>query len=216
MSVYTNEDCMAVMARYPDKYFDIAIVDPPYGIGDFNNTASKKLHKKIEWNNTTPTIEYFKELHRVSKHRIIWGFNYYSGMISDVGVIVHDKTGGGIKKFPSELSECDIASHSFGVNMKIFHFVSNGNVCGKNINWDNVGENKRIHPCQKPRELYEWLVKKYCKPGWKVLDTHVGSASSLIAYEEAGLEYVGCELDADYFKASTKRLNEYKSQLRMI
>ena len=155
----TNEDNMLLMARYPDNYFDLAIVDPPYGIGDFRNTLAKKHHKKIDWNNEIPKKEYFDELKRVSKNQIIWGANYYSKYIDSVGRIVHDKTGGGKRKSPSGLSDCDIASHSFGVNMKIFHYTSIGNVIGNVVDWEN---NLRWHPCQKPIELYKLVCPQNC------------------------------------------------------
>ena len=142
-----NKDCLKAMREMSDNQFDLAIVDPPYGIGDFNNTRSRKIHKKIEWNDNIPSKEYFLELERVSKNRIIFGANYYGKYINDVGRIVHDKTGGGKRKGMTNLSDCDIASHSFGVNMKIFHFVSIGNVIGNKIDWENE---LRWHLCQKP------------------------------------------------------------------
>ena len=119
----TNEDNIELMSRYEDNNFDLAIVDPPYGIGDFRNTKSKKVHKKINWNEEIPTKKYFEELVRVTKNRIIFGVNYYNKYVDDVGRIVHDKTGGGKRNAPKGLSDCDIASNSFGVNMKIYHYI---------------------------------------------------------------------------------------------
>lgn len=207
----TNEDNMALMARYPNNYFDLAIVDPPYGVGDFNSSKSK--HKEIKWNDDIPNIEYFNELHRVSKNQIIWGANYYQEHIKGVGRIVHDKTGGGKKTVPNSLSEGDIASHSFGVTIKMFHYVSNGNVIGNNIDWDNT---MRWHPCQKPIALYEWLLMNYAKEGDKILDTHLGSGSIAIASHNLGFELTACELDKDYYEASIKRIKNHIAQQRLF
>jgi site-specific DNA-methyltransferase (adenine-specific) len=209
----TNEDNMLLMARYPDKYFDLAIVDPPYGIGDFRNTLAKKHHKKIDWNNEIPKKEYFDELKRVSKNQIIWGANYYSKYIDSVGRIVHDKTGGGKRKSPSGLSDCDIASHSFGVNMKIFHYTSIGNVIGNVVDWEN---NLRWHPCQKPIALYKWLLDKYGKPNDKILDTHLGSGSIAIACHDYGFDLTACELDKEYFDQAMKRINNHMAQTKLF
>lgn len=209
----TNEDNIELMARYEDNYFDLAIVDPPYGIGDFRNTKSKKHHNKIDWNNEIPKKLYFKELERVSKNRIIFGVNYYGKYINDVGRIIHDKTGGGKRKSPKSISDCDIASHSFGVNMKIFHYVSIGNVIGDKIDWHNT---MRWHPCQKPVKLYEWLLINYAKKGDKILDTHLGSGSIAIACHNLGYDLTACELDEDYFNDAIKRINEHKSQLKLF
>ena len=209
----TNEDNMLLMARYPDNYFDLAIVDPPYGIGDFRNTLAKKHHKKIDWNNEIPKKEYFDELKRVSKNQIIWGANYYSKYIDSVGRIVHDKTGGGKRKSPSGLSDCDIASHSFGVNMKIFHYTSIGNVIGNVVDWEN---NLRWHPCQKPIALYKWLLDKYGKPNDKILDTHLGSGSIAIACHDYGFDLTACELDKEYFDKATERIKNHVSQQKLF
>lgn len=212
-------DCMEGMKQYPDKYFDLAVVDPPYGIGDFNaSPESRKIHNgKVTWNDNIPTQEYFNELYRVSKHRIIWGFNYYGGYIKDLGVIVHDKTGGGKKPTTQSYSECDIASHSFGVNMKIFHYIWQGNVQGNKINWDNSGIDSRVHPCQKPVALYDWIYAKYLPQGGKVLDTHLGSGSNRIAADKAGnIEFTAFEIDKDYFEAQEERFRLYKSQLNIF
>lgn len=207
----TNEDNMELMARYPDNYFDLAIVDPPYGVGDFNSSKSK--HKKIEWNDVIPTKEYFEELHRVSKNQIIWGANYYQEHIKGVGRIVHDKTGGGKKTFPNSLSEGDIASHSFGVTIKMFHYVSNGNVIGNKIDWNNE---MRWHPCQKPISLYEWILMNYANEGDKILDTHLGSGSIAIACHNLGFELTACELDKDYYEESIKRIKNHIAQQRLF
>jgi len=213
MSNITNEDNMELMARYEDNYFDLAIVDPPYGIGDFRSSKSQKHHKKIKWNDITPNEQYFNELKRVSKNRIIFGVNYYNKYIDDFGRIVHDKTGGGKRNAPSTISDCDIASHSFGVNMKIFHYISIGNVIGNKIDWEN---NLRWHPCQKPIALYEWILMNYAKKNNKILDTHLGSGSLAIACHNLGYDLTACELDKKYYEEAIKRLNEHTAQLRII
>jgi site-specific DNA-methyltransferase (adenine-specific) len=203
---------MELMARYEDNHFDLAIVDPPYGIGDFRTSDSKKVHKTIDWNNSIPNKEYFDEIKRVSKNRIIFGVNYFSKYVDDVGRIVHDKTGGGKRSSPKAMSDCDIASHSFGVNMKIYHYTSIGNVIGNKIDWEN---NLRWHPCQKPIALYEWLLMNYAKEGDKILDTHLGSGSIAIACHNLGFDLTACELDTEYYEAAMKRIKEHQSQLRI-
>tara|TARA_Y100000114_G_scaffold144846_1_gene153884 strand:- start:71 stop:709 length:639 start_codon:yes stop_codon:yes gene_type:complete len=208
----TNEDCMDLMSRYQDNYFELAIVDPPYGIGDFRSSISKKHHKKINWNNNIPTKKYFKELVRVSKNQIIWGANYYQENIKSVGRIVHDKTGGGKKTIPNSLSEGDIASHSFGLTIKVFHYVSNGNVIGNKIDFNNE---LRWHPCQKPIALYEWLLINYAKQGDKILDTHIGSGTIAIACHNLNFHLTGCEIDKQYYDEAIKRINNYKLQKRL-
>ena len=211
--VITNEDNMELMSRYEDNHFDLAIVDPPYGIGDFRNTKSKKVHKKINWNEEIPTKKYFEELVRVTKNRIIFGVNYYNKYVEDVGRIVHDKTGGGKRNAPKGLSDCDIASHSFGVNMKIYHYISIGNVIGNKIDWENE---LRWHPCQKPIALYEWLLMNYAKEGDKILDTHLGSGSIAIACHNLKYDLTACELDTEYYNAAMKRLKQHQQQLTMF
>jgi site-specific DNA-methyltransferase (adenine-specific) len=207
-----NEDCLQAMNQMPDNYFELAIVDPPYGIGDFRQGKSRKKHSKINWNGTIPTKEYFTELKRVSKNRIVWGINYYTDYIKDVGRLVHDKTGGGRKNQLPEMSDADIASHSFGVNIKIFNYVWQGNAQGSIINWANEGINSRCHPCQKPVDLYKWILKTRAKEGDKILDTHLGSASSIIACIDMGFDFMGFELDEDYYNAAKKRVTNHLNQ----
>jgi site-specific DNA-methyltransferase (adenine-specific) len=206
INIVHNCDCMEIMEELPENYFDLAIVDPPYGIGDFNQTRSRKVHKKIKWNNTQPDNYYFSELHRISKNQIIWGANYYG---INGGRIIHDKTGGGKRKGPKELSDADIAFHSFGVNIKIFRYLWQGNVQGDKVNWKNTGIDRRIHPCQKPVALYKWILRNYAKPGQKIFDSHVGSGSSRIACYDMGFDFVGCELDKDYWQAQEERFQNY-------
>lgn len=214
MITITNEDNMVMMARYPDKYFDIAIVDPPYGIGDIIHTDSRRFHKKITWNNSIPDPEYFSELFRVSKNTIIWGCNYYANYIPHTGRLVHDKSPSN-NQYPN-LSDGDIASHSFGVNVKIFRHEWRGNVQGNKINWTNEGINARIHPTQKPVELYKWILEKYAKPGDKILDTHLGSGSIAIACNDYGFDLTACEINKDYFEAAMKRLKQHQDQYTLF
>ena len=193
-----NEDCMALMARYPDKYFDLAVVDPPYGIGISSNPFRQK-QKILNWDNAIPENEYFLQLFRVSKHQIIWGGNYFPLPISQ-GFLVWDK------KQPHDFTSamCEMAWMSIQSPAKIFykHVVT--------------AEKNKIHPTQKPVALYDWIFKNYAKEGDKILDTHLGSGSSRIAADKAGLNFVGCELEADYLAAQEKRWREYKMQLKMF
>jgi site-specific DNA-methyltransferase (adenine-specific) len=214
-SITFNEDCMAVMARYPDKYFDLAVVDPPYGIGmdarRLNNRASKGrykikqsqyLHK--EWDNFCPDIVYHNELKRVSKNQIVWGANYMKGIYYGSRWIVWYKNA---QSNAPDSSDCELAATSLkGVTVKMFKYdwVGFGAI--------NAGE-KRIHPTQKPVALYDWIFANYATPSQKILDTHLGSGSSRIAADKAGMDFVGCELDKDYFNAQEKRFKEYKKQL---
>jgi site-specific DNA-methyltransferase (adenine-specific) len=195
---YYNEDSMVGMARYPDKYFDLAIVDPPYGIGNFVQTTGNVRGEKVTWNDSIPPDIYFKELERVSKERIIWGANYYNCFNDKGGAIVW------YKQVPPEsnLSECEIASYS---RLKRVGYV--------HLKWQNINRTETtIHPCQKPAALYKWLLKNYAKQGDLILDTHVGSASSLIACHDMGFDAVGFELDPDYYKASKQRLEDFMAQ----
>ncbi len=219
-----NIDCMIGMKAYADNYFDLAVVDPPYGIGDINQEASRKIYKKLKWNNSIPHEEYFIELKRASKNQIIWGINYYTKYISETGRLIHDKSNFGKTSIFKELSSADLASHSFGVNIKIFHYGWAGNVQNQlmNIKMEenlNKGIEKRIHPTQKPVKLYEWIFKNYAEEGQKILDTHLGSGSSRIAAYNYKMDFTGYEIDKDYFEAAEKRYknhvksNKYKDDI---
>ena len=199
-----NEDCMAVMGRYPDKWFDLAVVDPPYGIGmDGGNVGYKGFNKfvKKNWDKSVPTHEYFEQLFRVSKNQIIWGGNYF-GLPPTRCYLVWDKGEGFYNR---TYAECELAWTSFDANTRKFKHdpLAKGDYKGK------------IHPTQKPIALYDWLLKNYAKPGDKILDTHLGSASSRIAADRAGLDFVGCEIDKEYFDDGVKRYNNYKAQLTL-
>jgi site-specific DNA-methyltransferase (adenine-specific) len=210
-----NGDCMDGMRDTPDKYYELAIVDPPYGIGlDMVNKIGahkRNIHKVKEWNNLIPTAEYFNELYRVSKNQIIWGANYYPGFIQDVGYIVHDKM------MSTELtsfnfSHADLASCSLQKRITIFRYEWSGNRQGGSVNWKNDGKDGRIHPTQKPIALYKWLLHNYAKPGDKILDTHLGSGSIAIACYDYGFDLTGYEIDKDYYNAMMKRVNNHIAQ----
>lgn len=195
-SGFYNMDCMDGMKQFPDKFFELAIVDPPYGIGISDNPV-RQMHEKKQWDNAVPNGEYFNELRRVSKEQIIWGGNYYD-LPATQNVIVWDKQ----QPFDFSLAMCEFAWCSIQRPAKIFRLSV-------------LKEKNKIHPTQKPIALYKWLLSNYAKPGDKILDTHVGSASSLIACHQAGFKYWGFELDADYYNAATERLNKAKAQVSM-
>jgi site-specific DNA-methyltransferase (adenine-specific) len=215
-----NIDCMLGMSRYPDKYFDLAIVDPPYGIGNTTtskgNKNRKTLHKFVTWNSEIPSEEYFNELYRVSKNQIIWGCNYYYPHIKVPGRIVHyKKPFQNLEEGKIKFCPCDLASQSFDNRIEYFEYNWYGNSQGGKTNWDNSGSDARIHPTQKPIALYKWLLKKYAVPGDKILDTHLGSASSRLAAYDLGFDFTGFEIDKDYLEASEKRFQNHCAQLKI-
>ena len=213
---FYNMDCMEGMAQIPDKYFDLAIVDPPYGIGEsrkkrentkstkWKNPSSKE-HNVKDWDIKTPAQIYFDELFRVSQNQIIWGGNYFIDKIQkpSMGWIFWDKKNG-----DSDFSDGELAFSSFNKGLRKFEWLWNG--------FQKEKPEQRFHPTQKPVALYKWLLKNYAKPGDKILDTHVGSASSLIACHDLGFDYLGFELDPDYFRMATERLETHKAQLNMF
>ena len=209
----TNEDCMDLMARYPDKHFELAIVDPPYSHGasviSNNKTRSKLATAKDYgdglWNNVPPTPGYWGELIRVSVNQIIWGYNYYDLMFG-AGRIVWDKLNG-----DNDFSDCELAYQSFSDTVRKFTFRWAGMLQG-----DMKNKETRIHPTQKPVALYKWLLKNYAKPGDKILDTHLGSGSIAIACHDAGYDLTACEIDKDYYEAAMKRLEQHQKQLKLI
>jgi site-specific DNA-methyltransferase (adenine-specific) len=200
-------DCNELMAQLPEKYADLAIVDPPYGIGDFTKVGDANFYKKrseakygkAHWNNEIPSEEYFDELLRISENRIIWGANYYWQFIPEKNFIVWYK-----KNDSSRWSKCEIASTTIGVNNFVELEWNGFKRCEKTI---------RIHPTQKPVQLYKWLLKNYAKPEFKIIDTHLGSMSSVIAAYDFGVsEFIGAELDPDYFAAGVKRFKTHQLQ----
>jgi site-specific DNA-methyltransferase (adenine-specific) len=197
------EDCMIGMARYPDKYFDLAIVDPPYGLERFKKGGShvnKHGSQKGKWNNDKPTKEYFKELFRVSKNQIIWGANNFELPTSEY-FIIWQKSNAEDFSF----AMCEMAWTNCKVPAKVF----------KHFHVQTEDKNK-IHPTQKPVELYKWLLHNYAKQGDKILDTHLGSGSSRIAAYDMGFDFTAFELDKEYFEAQEKRFNQFKSQLKLF
>jgi len=196
----TNEDNMELMARYPDNYFDLAIVDPPYGI-DINSSGThfKEKYQVKDWDKNTPTTEYFEELKRVSKNQIIWGGNYFLDRLGNCKCyIVWDK------KIAEDMSfaMCEMAWTSFKNGAKIYKA--------------SATQLKRIHPTQKPVELYKWILDRYAKQGDKVLDTHLGSGSIAIACHDYGFDLTACELDKDYFDKAIQRIQNHVSQQKLF
>jgi len=212
--IITNEDNMELMARYPDKYFDLAIVDPPYGIdADVKNSQNKVQSKKSAtkskrygsqlWDSNIPTDEYFDELIRVSKKQIIWGANYFGlvgGMIywhKNVTMPTYSTGELAWVSWMNKLDFVDITWHGM-----IQHDMSNKEI--------------RIHPTQKPVALYKWLLDKYAKPTDKILDTHLGSGSIAIACHDYGFDLTACELDKEYFDKAMQRINNHTAQTKLF
>ena len=219
-----NCDCLEYMRSLPDNYFDLAIADPPYGIGA--SRPSKKAERarqvdgsvlqvpvtdfgKKDWDETIPSQEFFDELRRVSKNQIIWGANYFG---LQGGMIVWDKINGN-----SDQYDCEIAYQSFNKRTDLVHYMWNGmfqgKYCGRDIRQAAVQQGnkalneKRIHPTQKPVILYEWLLNNYAKKGDRIFDPMMGSQSSRIAAHRLGFDYVGCELDKEYFEKGCSRFD---------
>lgn len=205
---YRNIDCMEGMKEFPDKYFDLAMVDPPYGIGEDGlknhsrgKLANPTLYKPKSWDRETPSDEYFSELFRVSQNQIIWGANHFLAKTSSCW-IVWDKMNG-----ENDFADCELAWTSFSSAVRKFQFRWAGMLQG-----DMKNKEIRIHPTQKPIALYKWLLTNYAKEGDKILDTHVGSGSSIIACLDMGFDVTGFELDKDYYEASMKRINKFLSE----
>lgn len=210
MLTITNEDNMAMMARYPDKHFDLAIVDPPYGIDASKKFGLKEFgwtqYKRTDWDNSIPNQKYFDELFRVSKNQIIWGGNYMTQYLQpSMGWIVWDK---GQRDFT--LADGEMAWTSFNRAMRIYEFSR-----AECIKSNNIGLNK-FHPTAKPFELYKYCLEKYAKPNDKILDTHLGSGSIAIACHDYGFDLTACELDKDYFDKAMQRINNHVSQQKLF
>lgn len=216
-SIVYNMDCMEGMKQYPDKHFDLAIVDPPYGsdniIGGYiygkggGIAKNKKYHKEL-WNQSRPSKEYFDVLFRISKNKIIWGANHFISLIpfDSSCWIVWDKLNGA-----NSFADCELAWTNLNTSVRKFTFRWSGMLQGDMKNKEN-----RIHPTQKPIALYKWILDKYAKQGDKILDTHLGSGSSRIAAYEMGFDFVGYELDKIYYEAQEKRFNDFKKQLTIF
>lgn len=215
-----NMDCMELMKQFPDKHFDLAIVDPPYGIGADkaqNNAAEQRIkangkskagrgwkkYRETDWDSDIPKAEYFIELERVSKNQIVWGGNYFFQLWQTPckGFIIWDK---GQRDF--SLADCELAWTSFDKCARIVD-ISRGEALAEN---NNTGG--RIHPTQKPVALYKWLLNKYAKEGDKILDTHLGSGSIAIACHDYKFDLVGSEIDSGYYNDLMKRVQNHVAQ----
>ncbi|MEM0173763.1 MAG: DNA methyltransferase [Sulfolobaceae archaeon] len=229
----TNEDNMALMARYPDNYFDLAIVDPEYGINAskpsikpntvvqsngkiLNVKQSNYLHK--DWDIEPAGAAYFDELLRVSKNQIIWGVNYYKYIFPESGRIVWDKLNGTSDQFGCEIAYCSLNNRT-DIVYYMWSGMMQGVYCGFDIRQaikqqgNKKLNEKRIHPTQKPVILYKWLLMNYAQPGQIILDTHRGSGSLDIACHDMGFDLVTCEKEKDYFDDANERLKQHQSQL---
>ena len=207
----TNEDNMQLMARYSDNYFDLAIVDPPYGLGDrlVKGGAKKSMgslrkladNKVVNWDNEIPPKEYFQELFRVSKNQIIWGGNYFLDYLGKTdGFIVWNKMNG-----TNPMADCELAWQNIKGTTRMF-------------SWHHFSgeKTKKIHPTQKPVALYKWILEKYAKEGDKILDTHLGSGSIAIACHDFKFDLTACELDKEYFDKAMQRIENHKAQLKLF
>lgn len=197
---------MQLMARYPDKYFELAIVDPEYGIGasEMQMGKGKKIWSKgKKWDTKPPSYEYFEEVFRVSKRQIIWGGNYFSLPITG-GWLFWDKD----RQKEISFADGELAWTNFLTTIKIVKVKYDG-FLGADIGG-------KIHPTQKPVKLYKWLLDKYAKPGDKILDTHLGSGSIAIACHDYGFDLTACELDKDYFDAAIKRIKQHQAQMNLF
>jgi len=214
-----NIDCMEYMATVPDKYFDLAVVDPPYGIdvgndgrnGLMMNKAAtrRKDYKKKNWDKNVPDFFYFNQLFRVSKHQIIWGVNYYPYDFLSGGRLYWDKdTAEGYTN-----SDGELAYYSKSNSITSFKYRWNGM-----LQQDMKNKEHRIHPTQKPVRLYDWIYNRYATENCKVIDTHLGSGSNAIAahYSDKVSEFVGCELDKDYYNDMIKRVRKDTEQLKLF
>ena len=222
---FINADCMDYMNEFPDNYFDLAIVDPPYGIGvmsmNYTKSGAIRTHgyaaakrrdyrKQGEWD-IKPSKEYFEELRRVSKKQIIWGGNYFSDMLPpSKGFICWDKRCN--DSMTNDFADCEYAWISEGMGVaRVFRYVWNGMIQG-----NMKDKEQRFHPTQKPIALYKWILTNYAKEGDTIIDTHCGSASSLIAYYETNHKYIGFEIDKEYYQQAKQRLDDATAQMNMF
>ena len=205
----TNEDNMALMARYPDKHFDLAIVDPPYGIGidgqklsiNKNPKHNRKEHIKKSWDNSIPNEIYFNELKRVSKNQIIWGGNYFTSFLEPTKAWIFWYKG----QRDLTMSDGEMAWTSFNsVTRQI------------EINRASLVKQNTFHPTEKPYKLYKWILDKYAKPGDKILDTHLGSGSIAIACHDYNFDLTACELDTEYYNKAMDRINNHTKQQKLF
>lgn len=234
-NLYLNKDCMLDLINFKENEFDIGVVDPNWGIGESlknhnsRNTPVKqkngnslniknKNYHQSDWDITRPSKEYFKELLRVCKYVIIWGGNHFTDLIPEhsSGRIIWDKCNAS-----NDFSDCEIAWTNLFSSTRIIRYMWSGMMQGKSISEGHIQQGnkklneKRIHPTQKPVVLYKWIANEFFKTGWKIIDTHTGSASSLIAYEDYGFKYVAYENNLKHFHDSNTRLNNFKAQCKM-
>tara|TARA_R110002153_G_scaffold266685_1_gene430208 strand:- start:55 stop:675 length:621 start_codon:yes stop_codon:yes gene_type:complete len=193
-----NVDCLPFMKQCEDNQFDLAIVDPPYGIGmDGNNNWSGSKHEVKDWDNDAPSIEYFNELMRISKNQIVWGANHFISRmpIDSKCWIIWDKKNDGFS-----FADAEMAWTSFDTAVRFFRYHRGQQT------------DKRIHPTQKPKELYRWILKKYAKEGDLIFDSHLGSGSIAVACDDMGFDLVATEIDKDYFDKANKRIDLARRQ----
>jgi site-specific DNA-methyltransferase (adenine-specific) len=202
------EDCVTALKRYADNHFDLAIVDPPYGLGIDGQKGDvkkgvqiRKAHSFKGWDNAIPTAEYFAELKRVSKNQIVWGANYFTEFLPPTKAWIFWYKG----QQDLTMSDGEMAWTSLG---KVTRMV--------NIHRTHIWQEKPMHPTQKPVKLYDWILNKYANEGDLILDTHLGSGSSRIAAYKGGFNFVGFEIDQEYYEKQEKRFNDFKSQLRLF
>lgn len=214
LSEVKNIDCIIAMRDYPDKFFNLAIVDPPYGIGEDgrNNHTRSNLAKAADYrsnsryDNAIPDANYFDELRRVSKNQIIWGGNYFIKYLDSTSCfIIWDKNNG-----DNDFADCELAWTSFDTACRKFKWTWAGM-----LQEDMKNKEKRIHPNHKPIPLYKFCFKNYAKPGDKILDTHLGSGSSRIAAYDMRFDFIGFEIDKDYFEDQEKRFQQHIAQLKL-
>lgn len=205
-----NMDCMKAMKQIPDKYFELAICDPPYGIGidgqhrsiAKNPKHNRKLHQKKGWDTSIPSEEYFRELERISVNQVIWGGNYFVEHLNKgtKGWIVWDKGQHGLT-----MSDCELAYTSFNVPTRIV-----------TMNRVNLLKDNTFHPTQKPVKLYEWVISRYAAAGDKIIDTHAGSGACLIAAHRTQHQFIGFEIDEDYFRKADERIKREQAQMSIF
>lgn len=210
-----NMDCLEAMKQMDDNQFDLAIVDPPYGIGEDGGTngtrgklAKSKIYISKGWDKESPSVEYFNELIRVSKNQIVWGANHFISKIpfDSSCWIVWDKDNG-----ETDFADCELAWTSFKTSVRKIKWKWQGM-----LQQNMKNKETRIHPTQKPVKLYEWILDKYAKEGDKILDTHLGSGSIAIACHNRGFDLTGFEIDKEYFDNAAERLRVHQSQLTMF
>jgi len=205
----TNEDNMELMARYPDNYFDLAIVDPPYGLGidgqkksiNKNPKHNRKSHTQKKWDSSIPSKEYFNELKRVSKNQIIWGGNYFTEFLQPTKAWIFWYKG----QNDLTMSDGEMAWTSLNsVTRQI------------QINRASLISQNTFHPTEKPYKLYKWILDKYAKENYKILDTHLGSGSIAIACHDYGFELTACELDSEYYEKAIQRIKNHTNQQKLF